>query len=365
MKYVSILPLAATLLAAALIAVPAAAEDVSYQGKKDFLSNRSKLKVVNIPQSNWTVIAAAKGWWTEEYGKLGLKYQIVDQGTSALSGAEASLLSRGDLHFAFRMAYPSLVHKTNGIEASIIWASKEQIKFRTPILALRDSKIESLADVDGKIFIGSRVGCGWSAPYEALKVNQTPLDTNDVKGRVRYVNSGNTTATVAALLSGRADFLATHIQGNPWANLTIQGTIKVIGYPAEDGAYLHGGGRTAIFTLTKFAQEHPEVVKVFLDVRLKVAKWAAENVDEAATIISREIRVPKYVARFQLTDPSSYDFTEGSSDYADVVQSFIAFQKWYKENGDDILSRQSLTDAEIAQFVDRRFFGGGEYSIYN
>jgi hypothetical protein len=35
------------------------------------------------------------------------------------------------------------------------------------------------------------------------------------------------------------------------------------------------------------------------------------------------------------------------------------------EQGDDILTEKQLSSVQIDEFVDARFFAGGEYSVYN
>ncbi|MBE2213943.1 MAG: ABC transporter substrate-binding protein [Opitutaceae bacterium] len=324
-----------------------------------------KLKTINIPLNSWTVIAASKGWLQQEYEQYGVKVQILDQGTTAVAGQEAALLTRGEVHFAFRMSYPALIHKTNGLQASIIWQSEASDIYRTPLITLRESPIQSIADLKGKTYGGSRVGCGWSSPYEALKKAGLPLDTATKKGEVRFLNQGSSTATTSALLGGQIDFTATHIALNGWANLVTQGVVKVIGRSVDDGVYVNAAGRPAIFALTSFVNDYPELVKSFLDVKIKTSEWIKANPDEAASIISRENRVPKYVAKFQITDASTFDFMGGEPSYETAVANLKLFQSWYKENDDDILARQSLSDAQIEQFIDRRFFRGGEFSSYN
>lgn len=42
-----------------------------------------------------------------------------------------------------------------------------------------------------------------------------------------------------------------------------------------------------------------------------------------------------------------------------------AFQAWYIEHGDDILTERRLSDEQVNAFIDGRFFAGGQYSIYN
>ncbi len=326
--------------------------------------SKKKLTTVIVPLNSWTAIAAKKGWLAEEFGKLGLKSAVIDQGTSAVAGQEAALLARGEVHFASRMSYPALIHKTNGLDAVIIWQSGKSDIYRTPLVTLKESPIQTIADLKGKTYGGSRVGCGWSSPYEALRKAGLPLDTATKKGEVRFLNQGSSIATTSALLGGQIDFTATHIALNGWANLVTQGVIKVVGRSVEDGVYVNAAGRPAIFALREFAEAHPQVIQAFLRLRERTADWIRENPDESASIIARENRVPRYVAKFQITDASTFDFMPAETSWDAAVASIKAFQQWYKDNDDDILAKQSLTDAQIEAFVDRRFFKGGQYSGY-
>jgi sulfonate transport system substrate-binding protein len=349
-KLVKLRPLAALGLVLALAAGDARAAE--------------RVPVVNIPLNSWTVVAARLGWLQAEYARHGSKIRLVDPGTTALLGAEASLLDRGDLHFAFRMIYPALVHKANGLDANIVFLSERSDPTKTPILALRDSPLATAADLKGKSLGSGRVGCGWSSPYETLKRADVPLDTNATRGAVRYSNISSATANVSALLAGQIDATAAHPATPTWAAGVTQGLYKAVARPPENGVYVNHAGRTAVFALRTFADEHPELVKAFLVVRLKTVRWIRENPDQAAAIVARETRVPVYVAKFTLTDVSAYDLLGAETSYEAAVTSIRTFRDWYAANGDDILAKHSVDDRTLAQFVDRRFFRGGAFSPY-
>lgn len=324
-----------------------------------------KIPVVNVPQNSWTVVAARLGWLQQEYARLGSGVKLVDPGTTALVGAEAALLDRGDLHFAFRMIYPALVHKANGLDARVVWLSGKSDPAKTPIITLKDSPINSAADLKDKSFASGRVGCGWSAPYETLLKAGVPLDSSAKRGAVRYSNISSTNATVSALLAGQIDATATHVAITQWASGVTQGLYKVVARTPADGVYVDHAGRTAIFALAEFAEEHPEHVKAFLDVRQRTIAWIKANQDQAAAIVARDLRQPVYVAKFSLFDASGYDLLEGEPSYEAAVTSLKTFQGWYRQNGDDILGKHSLSDVAISSFVDRRFFKGGAFSAYD
>lgn len=320
--------------------------------------------VVNVPLNNWTVVAARLGWLQEAYAKLGSGVRLVDPGTTRLSGAEASLLDRGDLHFAFRMIYPALVHRANGLDARVVWLSTRSDVNKTPLLALKDSPLNTATDLKGKNFGSSRVGCGWSAPYETLLKAGVPLDSDRKKGAVRYTNISSTNAAVSALLAGQIDATATHTAIPQWASGVTQGLYKVIARTPADGVYVNHAGRTAIFALTSFAESHPAHVKAFLDTRARTLAWIRANPDQASAIVARETRVPVYIARYSLFDAAAFDLLDGEPSHDAAVASLRTFQAWYRENGDDILAKHSLDDAIVASFVDRRFFRGGAFSAY-
>lgn len=328
-------------------------------------SAQRRVSTINLPLVGWTVVSAKKGWLEEEFKQHGVKVSLLDQGTNATAGQEAALLAKGDLHFAFRMTYPALVHKANGLDALIVWQSEPSDQYRTPLIVLKESKLQSIADLPGTTFGGARVGCGWSSPYNALRENGISLDSDIKKGDVRNLNIASGPALTSAFLGGKVDWTAMHLGVASWANLVAQDVIRVIGRNSADSEYTQGAGRTAWFALAKFTNENPEIVRSFLRARDRAAEWIKANPDEAATILARELRVPRYIAKFQIQDPSTFEFMAGEPNYQASIANIKSFQRWYKDNDDDILHKVGLSDAQIENFVDKRFFKGGEYSIYN
>jgi sulfonate transport system substrate-binding protein len=55
----------------------------------------------------------------------------------------------------------------------------------------------------------------------------------------------------------------------------------------------------------------------------------------------------------------------GEESADDAVKSVKDFQQWYIDHGDEILAERHLSDDMIQAFVDKRFFKGGAYSIYD
>ena len=322
------------------------------------------LPLIKLPLGAWTVVALDQGFLQEEYGKLGTKVELVDPGTNQLVGTESALLDRGGLAIAQRMMYPATVQKANGIDASIVWLSGKSSGDRTPILALKDSNLRSVADLDGKTLGSGRIGCGWTSPKEILETAGVPLDSPVKPGAVRFTNISNVVAQNAALLSGKIDATGIHVALPEAAALWLSGQVKVIGRSPEDGVYVNAAGRVAYFAIRGFADSHPQAIRAFLKARERTEAWVRDHTDEAAKIIARETRVPVEIARFTITDPSSFEFMAGEPSPVVAVDSIKAFQKWYIDHGDDILAHSHLSDEAIETFVDRKFFKGGQYSVY-
>jgi ABC-type nitrate/sulfonate/bicarbonate transport system substrate-binding protein len=322
------------------------------------------LATINLPIEGWTVVAQDKGFLKAEYDPLGTKVTLIDPGTTQLAGAEAAMLDRGGLAIAQRMMYPAAIHKANGIDAEIVWLSVKSSPDRTPILARADGPIESVADLAGKNFGATRVSCGWTSPTEIFAKAGLPLDTPDQAGAVRYTNISNPVANAAALMSGRIDATSTHVALPDAAALVATGQVKIIGRSPDDGIYVNAAGRVSYFAMRAFVDAHPRHIQAFLKAREKTDAWIADHVDEAAQIIARDTRVPEPIARFGIADASSFDYIAGESSATEAVESIKQFQRWYIDHGDDILKARHLSDEAVEAFVDKRFFKGGAYSVY-
>ena len=328
---------------------------------------KEALTSINLQLRPWTVVAQEKGFLKEEFDKIGItNINLIASGTAELIGAESAALNSNSIAIAQRMVYPATVHRANGLDAVIVWLSEPSDQYRTPILARADNdEVNSLADLEGKNFGSSRVSCYFTSPFEALAKVGLPLDSRIKQGKVRYQSIDNSAATNAALLSGAIDATAAHLAVNNAAALYLSGQVKVIGRSPNDGVYVNGAGRVSYFAMRDFVNEYPEAVKAFLVAHERTKAWIYDNIDESAEIIAEGTRVPLEIAKFQITDESTYEFMKGEHDAESARENIVRFQDWYVEQGDDILSDRKLTAAQIHDFVDDRFFAGGEYSVYN
>lgn len=324
------------------------------------------LTFINLQHNPWTVVAKEKGIFKEEFDKVGIKeVNLIASGAAELSGAESAGLNRGSIAIAQRMLYPATAHRANGLDAVVVWVSEASNKYRTPLLArAENTEINSIADMEGKTYGSNRVGCSYTSVYEAFDAAGLPLDTKQRTGKIRYKGVENNGARNAALLSGAVDGLATHIGNNSGAALYLSGKVKIVGRTVENGVYENGAGRVSFFAMRDFAESYPDAVKAFLISYRRATAWIQANVDEASEIISKGTRVPIEIARFQIVDPSGYEFIAGDENADSVRKAIHDFQDWYIAHGDDVFTDRKLDDQQIAEFVDGKFFRGGKYSIY-
>lgn len=324
------------------------------------------LTSINLQLDPVTSIAQQKGFFKEQFDKIGITHvNLIAAGQAQLLGAESAQLDSGGIAVAQRMIYPAVVHRANGLDAVIVWESKPSDKYRTPIIARADNdQINGIKDLDGKKFASSRVSCYWTAPTEMLDNAGLPLDSRTQKGRVRYQSIDNTGSVNAALLSGAIDATAVHLGTSGAAALYKSGQVKVVGRSPDNGVYVNGAGRVSYFAMRSFADKYPQAVHAFLVAIQQASSFAHQHPDEAAQIVSTATRVPLDIAKFQITDPSQFYFMSGEEDPDNVRSTIKTFQKWYIDHGDDILTDRHLSDQQIDQLVDARFFKGGKYSIY-
>jgi sulfonate transport system substrate-binding protein len=325
-----------------------------------------KQRVAKITLSEITAIAAQKGFFKEEYDKVGATFEMVNISSFGTVGVEASLLDRGDLHITSRMAYPALQHLANGLDAVFIWQSQNPHPYRVTIPVLADSKINSIGDLVGKKLGSSLIGCPYYASREAIKAQGHDLDTDLEKGDIRYVNISGAAGN-SAFLAGRIDALGMHPATSAAAPFYVQNQVRDIATALPDGAYVTGGGRTAYFAMRKWSIENPDLVKAFLAGYDRAMRWInsdnGAHWDEAATIAARENREPKAVAMYDLKVNGTIAWTWGQVDYQDAVNSIKMFQKYAISIKDPFFTKHHLSEKEIEARVDKRFFAGGEYFV--
>jgi len=325
------------------------------------------LPSINLQLTPWTVVAQERGFFKEEFGKIGTsKVTLIAGGAADLLGAEAAAVGGGAIAIAQRMIYPATIHRANGLDGVIVWASEPSNRYRAPILARADNdNVKSVQDLDGKKFGSSRISCYWSSPFETTTNAGLPFDSRLTKGRIRYESIDNSAVAISAVLSGATDATTAHLAAGAFTGAWLSGRLKVVGHSADDGVYVNHAGRVTYFARRDFVDKYPEVVKAFLIARERTREWALDNIEEAAKIVARDTRVPIEVARFQISHVGEWEFMAGEPRADRARQAIKTFQEWYVAHGDDILNERRLTDEQVDAFIDGRFFVGGQYSIYN
>ncbi|GLS55592.1 hypothetical protein GCM10007886_37770 [Methylobacterium gregans] len=331
------------------------------------MARAETLPAINLQLTPWTVVARQKGFFKEAFEPVGTKQvNLIASGAAELLGAEAAAVGGGAIAIAQRMIYPATVHRANGLDGVVIWASEPSNRYRAPILARADNDaIKTVADLDGKTFGSSRISCYWSSPFEILEKAGLPLDSREKQGRVRYTSIDNSAVAISSVLSGATDATTAHLAAGAFTGAWLSGRLKVVGRSPDDGVYVNNAGRVTYFARRDFANKYPEVVKAFLAARERTREWTFDHVDEAAEIVARETRVPVEVAKFQITHAGEWEFMAGEPNADRARNAIKAFQAWYIAHGDDILSERKLSDEQVDAFIDGRFFAGGQYSIYN
>jgi sulfonate transport system substrate-binding protein len=248
----------------------------------------------------------------------------------------------------------------------VIWQGVDPHPRRATTIVLADSKINSGADLKGKTFASSLVGCPYYASLESLRNQGVTVDTDLQKGETRFLNITGAAAT-SAFLAGRFEAFGTHPATSTTASLYIQKQVKEVASAVPNGIYVTAGGRAQYFAMRKWAIENPDLVKAFLVVWDRTVRWLAADkgahMAEAATIAARELRLSKAVALYDLADESTIAWSFGVTSYQDAVDSFKKFQGYQIKVKDPFYTKQHLSDKEIEDFVDRRFFAGGEYFV--
>jgi sulfonate transport system substrate-binding protein len=319
-------------------------------------------RVFRVSLGAWTALAQEKGWFKEVFEPLNTDIEVVNR--LASGGAEAALFMRGEIHIGERMAYPSLQHKANGFDFVIVWAGGPCHPRRATTVVRKGSTVHKLADLKGKVLGAHRLGCPYLSTYEALLDVGLQLDTELKKGDVRYTNITGQPA-ILALLNGEIEALATHPSVPDIGKLYLDGHIREVGFSVKHGEYASNGGRALIVTTRRFADENPDLIQAYLRLYNRAREYIVDgdHYDEAADYLSKHYRIPKDVALFTIRDESSLSLSAGGFTAKQTGDALKSFLRWAIANGDDFYTTKPLTDAQVDEFIDTRFFEGGQFYV--
>ncbi|MFL0194468.1 ABC transporter substrate-binding protein [Clostridium sp. WILCCON 0269] len=298
---------------------------------------QSKLKEINIgyqPGINHAllIIAKNKGWLDEEFknDNIKIKFQSFVSGppmVEAFAGGKLDIGQIGD--------QPSIQARANSIDIKGIGAYAVGYKLNT-ILAAAGSNIKSAKDLKGKkvaVTVGSSahlllVKYLASEGLKQSDIQLVNLQPPDIK---TSFTSKNIDAAIV---------------WDPYASsIEAEGTAYKIG----DGTNLKYEVNLIVVN-NSFGKTNPDIVKRILKVYEKSEKWAKANPDEAADIISKELKLDKQIVVKGL---AKEDFDIRLTD--EVTTSLAATIKSLRQNNtvrkdvkvSDLLDKSYLNDAGI------------------
>jgi sulfonate transport system substrate-binding protein len=302
---------------------------------------RSKLSVLKIPADDWSYVADKKGWLTKAFKKYGIKQVKLVQGTL---GNETQLLDRNELNVADRMIYPALLYKTQGADIKIVSVSKHPDSKIAAIIVPKNSPVKTFADLKGKKIASWRAGC----PYMVLYEKAEKLNWKQGKDW-KYVNIPSSDSKTA-LISKQVDAISAHPLGDI-AALLADGQAREIANPDKDSVYVNGGGVTVNFTTTKFAKEHPDIIREYLKVQNSAQQWILNNKDEAAEIVQKVTRTPVKISKYSWSQIGSA-WTYTSNDLSQIEEETTHLQDWLIKHN-DIPKNKKI---DVNSLFDPQFF---------
>jgi ABC-type nitrate/sulfonate/bicarbonate transport system substrate-binding protein len=283
-------------------------------------SGLEALDTLKVPAGNWAYVAREKGWFKEIFEDKGIKVELIE----GVLGNEAQLMARNDVHFAGRMIYPFLLYRASGADLVTIQVSGHPSPDVASIVVLADSPYNKFSDLKGQKIGTWRAGC----PFMVLG------ELADAEGWVEgrdweHVNIRDDNYKTA-LLTGSVAAISCH-PGSDIQVLIANGSAKQIAYPAEDSAYVQGGGVTVVFTPSEFAAKYPKVVQAYLDLQQRTNTWILENQDEAGTIVEKITRTPVEMSKISW-ERSRGNMTYSEKDLAKIKRETQATLDWLESH---------------------------------
>lgn len=242
--------------------------------EKSVTTEKKVIRIGYQASSAINILARAKGFYEEEFGKDGIKvnYNLFLAGppmTEALSGNRLDIANVGPL--------PAITARSTGVDLKVVGRAFSD-EYYYGLLIPNDSSIKSVQELKGKK-IAVQVGSG-AHLFLMLLLQQNGLKNSDVN-IVNLPTSDHQTALETKNVDAVATwqpFVATLVLGKSGKLLAdSKNVIRTV------GVYLANN---------EFAQKNPELVQRFLKVHQKAADYLKNNPDEALAIISKESKIP-------------------------------------------------------------------------
>ncbi|MBV4419445.1 aliphatic sulfonate ABC transporter substrate-binding protein [Clostridium tyrobutyricum] len=237
-----------------------------------------EIRIATQPIPNYAPIFVAKQkkWIEQDMAKVGVKVKW----TSFASGPpENESLASGSQDIGMMGDSPAFIGKSVGQDTSIIASSSIGPK-ALAVMVSKDSKITSPKQLKGKKVAVVKGSYAHHLLYLILKNNN--MTTDDVQ----LINMDTNGDISSAIANKNID------AGVVWEPTITQMENKGTGKVLVDGTDVKLG--ICIYVIrNKFAEENPELVKIFLKDVQRGAEFEKQNLNETAKLISTEVNLPQ------------------------------------------------------------------------
>jgi aliphatic sulfonates family ABC transporter substrate-binding protein len=247
-----------------------------YAAYATFNSSGKKVTVLRIgstaPGHVKFLLSQEKRWLDEEFAKDGIKVEFFPFAGGGQEAATA--LATGGLDIAYTASAPALRTAASGANVKLIALSSFGANGGSSIAVRKDSSIQSVKDLKGKKVAFLTGTVRHSTITKALKLEGLTL--KDIDGlNLAFEASG------PALMRGDIDAV---VEGrNSFTPLAETDSIRII---LDGRDHPEWSSPSAVSVNGDFLKKHPDIIKRFLEVDLKAARWADANPAETIKIIA-------------------------------------------------------------------------------
>ena len=229
------------------------------------------------------VVAARKGFFEKE--GLNVEVKFVSSGSEIPAG-----MAGGTIPMAIASWTNPMAMVANGVPARIL-AETTDISAAQQLVVRKDGPIKTPKDLEGKKLALTRIGLVMSILEKMCK--EYGCDVS----KITLVNM-LPQEIVLAFQRGDVDAIQTW---EPWAiYATEQGGRVLVSatdsfVAGKEGKKRIDGIYAAVFASDDFVKKNPKTVQAALRALKNAAEWLEANRDEAATIVGKDINIPKPV----------------------------------------------------------------------
>jgi sulfonate transport system substrate-binding protein len=317
-----------------LFALSGCGQTTGSGGSKEDSSKPKEINIGYQPGINHSllIIAKNKGWFTQEFKKDNIKinFQSFVSGPpmiEAFAGGKLDIGEVGD--------QPAIQARANSIDIKAIGVYAAGYKLNS-ILAATGSNIKSAKDLKGKkvaVTVGSSAHMLLARYLESAGLKQSDIQL--VNLQPPDIKTSFSSKNIDA--------------GLVWEPYASSIEDEKTAYQIGDGTNLKYDVNFIIAD-NEFAKKNSDIVKRVLKVYEKTEKWAKSNPDQAADIISKELKLKKNIVQKGL---AKEDFNIRLTD--EVTKSLSSTIKTLRQNNtirkdvkvDDLIDKTYLKDAGI------------------